>query len=76
MNKRILCIVVLLLALALIVTPSAAAYYNSKLPSVRYPSMKIYTPTVNDNSPSSGLLSAVIARNYNSHYNGYIRCFL
>lgn len=76
MNKRILCIMAVLCALVLIITPAAAASYTSKLPGIQYLAMKIYTPVTNDKAPNTALLSAVTARNYGSHYNGYIRCFL
>ena len=76
MKKRTFCIFAVLLALVLMISPAVAAPDITQLQGIKSPRMKIFTSPADDKIPNTALLSAVVARTYGSHYNGYIRCFL
>ncbi len=76
MKMRAFYIFAVLLALVLIISPAVAAPDSTQLQGIKSPRMKIFTPHADEKTPNTALLTAVVARAYGSHYNGYIRCFL
>lgn len=64
MNERIFCILVILLAVVLVVTPAAAGIYSTRMPSGRFSGMNAFSQGMNEISANPSLLTAVQAKDY------------
>ena len=64
MNKRVLCVLVILLAVILVVTPAAAGIYSTRMPNSRFSGMNSYSQGMKNIAPNIALLSAVQSKNY------------
>ncbi|MFA5003065.1 MAG: hypothetical protein WC502_08855 [Methanolinea sp.] len=64
MNARIFCILVILLAVVLVVTPAAAGIYSTRMPSGRFSGMNAFSQGMNEISANPLLLNAVQAKDY------------
>gem|GEM_PF-1313891 len=65
MNKRILCIFAVLLAIVLVATPAAAGIYTSRIPNIHSAVSNTYGLGVKDMSTKLSYLSAVQSFHFN-----------